>query len=308
MATAPQRKLGDLCTITSGGTPARSRPEYFGGSVPWVKISDLVQGEIRTTEETLSESGLQNSSAKILPAGTVLISIFATIGRTATLTVDAATNQAIAGVTPRNPAEISPAYLRYCLDSVRPELERKARGVAQPNINQALLKSLDVPVPPIEEQRRIVELLSRAENIVRMRREAEQKAKEIIPALFLDMFGDPATNPKGWPIRRFGDLVQRLEGGKNVESGSSGDSPFRILKISAVTSGSYNESESKPAPAGFLPPAHYIVRDGDVLFSRANTEALVGATAIVNSTDGKSLLPDKLWRLVWRSTEAVAPP
>ena len=121
------------------------------------------------------------------------------------------------------------------------------------------------------------------------------------------MFGDPATNPKGWPIKRFGDLVERVEGGKNLQAGAVGDSSFRILKISAVTSGTYDESESKPAPAGFEPPAHYIVRDGDILFSRANTEALVGATAGVESTDGKSLLPDKLWRLVWCPKEGIVP-
>jgi len=68
------------------------------------------------------------------------------------------------------------------------------------------LRELRVPVPPLPEQRRVVDLLSRAENIVRMRREAEQKAKEIIPALFLDMFGDPATNPKEWPTQTFRDI------------------------------------------------------------------------------------------------------
>lgn len=65
--------------------------------------------------------------------------------------------------------------------------------------------------------------------------------------------------------------------------------------------------ESKPAPAGFDPPPYYVVREGDILFSRANTEALVGATAMVNSTDGKTLLPDNLWRMVWRPAEGVDP-
>ena len=166
---------------------------------------------------------------------------------------------------------------------------------------------LQIRVPALANQRRVVDLLSRAENIVRMRREAEEKAMEIIPALFLDMFGDPARNPRGWRVRRLGDVVERFEGGKNLLAGSAGDSEFRILKISAVTSGQYNESEAKPAPNGFYPPAHYIVRSGDVLFSRANTENLVGATAIVESTDGKSLLPDKLWRLVWKPDEEVRP-
>ncbi|MEF8737116.1 MAG: hypothetical protein V5B35_11135 [Candidatus Accumulibacter necessarius] len=154
-------------------------------------------------------------------------------------------------------------------------------------------------MPPLPDQRRVVDLLSRAEGIVRLRREAEKKAAEVIPALFLNMFGDPASNPKGWPVRKVSDFVARFEGGKNIQAGSENGSLYRILKVSAVTSGVYRESESKPSPDDYSPPASHIVRPGDMLFSRANTEELVGATAIVESTDGQTLLPDKLWRFVW---------
>ena len=156
-----------------------------------------------------------------------------------------------------------------------------------------------IPLHPVEEQRRIVDLFSRAEGIVRLRREAQKKAAEIIPALFLDMFGDPATNPKGWPLRRVGDFVDRFEGGKNFLAGSEGCTRFQILKVSAVTTGLYIEEESKPTPEGYTPPSNHLVKLGDMLFSRANTVGLVGATAIVEATNGKTLLPDKLWRFVW---------
>ena len=119
------------------------------------------------------------------------------------------------------------------------------------------------------------------------------------------MAGDPATNPKGWPVRNVSDFVSRFEGGKNIQAGSENGSPYRILKVSAATSGTYREPESKPSPDGYSPPASHIVRAGDMLFSRANTEELVGATAIVEKTDGKTLLPDKLWRFVW--AEPVEP-
>jgi type I restriction enzyme S subunit len=163
------------------------------------------------------------------------------------------------------------------------------------NLETKRYLTIGVPVPPLPEQRRIVDLLSRAEGIVRLRREAEKKAAELIPVLFNDMFGNPATNPKGWPS----DFVARFEGGKNIQAGSENGSLYRILKVSAVTSGVYRESESKPSPDDYSPPASHIVRPGDMLFSRANTEELVGATAIVESTDGQTLLPDKLWRFVW---------
>jgi len=241
-----------------------------------------------------------------MPKGTVLIAMYgATVGKLGLLEIEAATNQAVCGI--QTPDTLDRKYLFYLLLASRPDLVRRSMGGAQPNISQKIIRDLLVPVPPMPEQLRVVDLLSRAESIVRMRREAEQKAREIIPALFLDMFGDPATNSMGWAVRRFGDLVERLEGGKNVQAGAIGDSPFRILKISAVTSGSYDETESKPAPADFDPPPHYFVRKGDILFSRANTEALVGATAMVDSTAGKALLPDKLWRLALRPVGGAAP-
>lgn len=173
------------------------------------------------------------------------------------------------------------------------------------NLETKRYLSIPVPVPPLTEQLRIVDILSRAEGVVRLRREAQNKSAEIIPALFLDMFGDPATNPMGWNVRKVSDFVTCFEGGKNIQSGSENGSPYRILKVSAVTSGVYRESESKPAPDGYAPPAAHIVRAGDMLFSRANTEELVGATAIVEQTNGTTLLPDKLWRIVW--AEPVAP-
>ena len=292
-------KLGDVCSTVSGGTPPRTRYECFGGPIPWVKITDMLQGTVTRTEETLSEEGFQSCSAKLLPAGTVLISVFATIGRTAVLAMPAATNQAIAGVVPLDPKSIDPLFLRYFLDSKRPHLMREARGVAQPNINQSILRGLELPLIPLPEQQRIVDLLSRAEGIVRLRRQAQQKAAALIPAIFVDMFGDPATNPKGWQMRTVRELVARFEGGKNLQAASEGSTDFRILKVSAVTSGEYIEAESKPTPDDYEPPPNHIVREGDMLFSRANTEELVGATAVVRSTNGRTLLPDKLWRFVW---------
>ena len=171
--------------------------------------------------------------------------------------------------------------------------------VSQAAYRTSDLGKLPIDLPPLADQQRIVDLLSRAEGIVRLRRQAQQKAAELIPAIFVDMFGDPATNPKGWPMRAVRELVARFEGGKNLQAASEGSTDYRILKVSAVTSGEYIEAESKPTPDDYEPPQNHVVREGDMLFSRANTEELVGATAVVRATNGRTLLPDKLWRFVW---------
>lgn len=193
------------------------------------------------------------------------------------------------------------SYLAYFLRSASTvaRISAKTAGARMPRADMDFVLGLRIPLPSIPEQHRIVDLLARAEGIVRLRREAQEKARAIIPALFLDMFGDPAANPRGWPLRQVRDFVSRFEGGKNLQAAHEGSTAYRILKVSAVTSGQYIEAESKPTPERYEPPRNHIVRAGDMLFSRANTQELVGATALVDSTDGYSLLPDKLWRFVW---------
>ena len=270
--------LDDVCSISTGGTPARTRQDFFGGGIPWVKIGDMVDGVVRHTEETISQAGLDNSSAKIFERGTVLISIFATIGRTAILDIDAATNQAIAGITPNEALDSN--YLRYYLDSKHRVLNALARGAAQPNINQRILKSLQIPLPALEEQRRLVDLLSRAEGIVRLRREAQRKAAELVPALFLDMFGDPASNPKGWPVVTLGELLGACDYGTSKKA-SPDDEGVPVLRMGNVSfEGDLLLDSLKHVVLDESELERQSLESGDLLFNRTNSKELVGKTGL----------------------------
>ena len=112
-------KLRELCTIQSGGTPSRSKPEFWeNGSIPWVKISDFDGKYVSHTEEKITKCGLLSSSAKVFPKGTLLYTIFATLGEVCILDIDAATNQAIAGITIKND-NVDEDYLFYFLTSLK---------------------------------------------------------------------------------------------------------------------------------------------------------------------------------------------
>ena len=154
-------RLGDVCEIQSGGTPARSNSSYWkDGTIPWVKISDIRGKCLQNTEEFITENGLQNSSAKIFPKGTILYSIFATLGETCILDIDAATNQAIVGLTIKND-NVYREYLYYYLVSLKSEINSLGRGVAQNNINMSILRNLSITLPPLEEQRKIAAVLDK---------------------------------------------------------------------------------------------------------------------------------------------------
>lgn len=147
-------RLYQISSIEAGGTPDRGTPEYWNGDVPWLKIGDINSKHVTNCTEHITKLGLDNSSAKIFNKGTILYTIFATIGRVGILDFDASTNQAIAGITFYG--NLNRDYLYYVLVSLKDVLVAQSHGMAQMNINQAILKQTPIPIPPIEEQDRIV--------------------------------------------------------------------------------------------------------------------------------------------------------
>lgn len=187
-------KLGDICNIQSGGTPSRGKSEFWeGGCIPWVKISDMHGKFLSQTEEYITDAGLAASSAKMFSRGTILYTIFATLGETCILNIDATTNQAIAGISVKHEfaAEIAVEYLYYFLMSIKEHIMRVGRGVAQNNINLRILRNVNIVLPSLERQYEIVRRLSDVESILSLRQRQAEKLDELVKARFVEMFGDP---------------------------------------------------------------------------------------------------------------------
>ncbi|MFN9694049.1 MAG: restriction endonuclease subunit S [Synechococcaceae cyanobacterium] len=147
--------LSEAATWGSGGTPSRKNPEYYGGTIPWVKTGELGPRILIETEETISELGLVNSSAKLFPAGSIAVAMYgATIGKVSMLGVAAATNQACA-VAVADSFAVHTEFLFHYLCSQRDEFANAGKGGAQPNISQGLIKGWLFPLAPLNEQRRI---------------------------------------------------------------------------------------------------------------------------------------------------------
>lgn len=212
MIDARTMLLGEVCKFVGGGTPSRKRPEYFQGDIPWATVKDFKTFLIADTEEHISEVAIADSATNIINPGTVLLVTRVGLGKVAIAGCCLAINQDVKAITPTD--DVLPEFLFWFLLSKANDIKRMGAGATVKGVTLTDIKSITMPVPPISEQRRIVDILSRAEGIVRLRREAEKKAAELIPALFLDMFGDPATNPKGWPTAPFGE-IGTLDRGKS---------------------------------------------------------------------------------------------
>jgi type I restriction enzyme S subunit len=146
-------KLGDACDVKSGGTPNRSNPAYFeNGRIPWLKSGEVAQGEIFNAEEFITELGLKESSANIIPAETSVVAMYgATAGKVGILRSEMAINQAIAAVLPKD-KNLRSDYIYLCLRYLAPSLLRKVQGSGQPNLNSGMIKDLKIPLCDLEQQ------------------------------------------------------------------------------------------------------------------------------------------------------------
>jgi type I restriction enzyme S subunit len=153
-------KLGQVCRIKSGGTPLTSVKEYYNGNIPWVVIADITKCEkyLSKTEKSISKKGLENSSAKLFPKGTILFAMYASIGKCAIAGVDLTTNQAILGIEPNS--QLYNEFLYYCLLNNEGKYERMGQHGAQKNLNAEMVKNFSLLLPAKEEQKKIVDILS----------------------------------------------------------------------------------------------------------------------------------------------------
>ena len=150
------KKLGDLTTTTSGGTPKRNEKLYWGGNIGWLKSGELNDGYITNVEEYITDEGLTKSSAKLFPKGTLLIAMYgATVGKLGILEIETTTNQAICGIL-NDKNKFETLFMFYYLKKIREKMIEDSFGGAQPNLSQTYIKDLDIPLPPLEEQKRIV--------------------------------------------------------------------------------------------------------------------------------------------------------
>lgn len=161
---------GELFQICSGGTPSSSVPEYWNGNVSWITLADLPAEncitEIKTTERTISEAGLNNSNAKLLPVETVIVSTRATIGRIGIARTQLATNQGFKNIIIKRPDVILPKYLAYMLTAKVDTMKHLASGATFKEISKENFCTIQIPLLPIDQQRSIVNELDGYQNIV----------------------------------------------------------------------------------------------------------------------------------------------
>ena len=282
-------RMQEIAQWGSGGTPSRKVSEYYNGDISWVKTGELNDDYIFETEEHITQEAISHSSAKIYPTDTVVIAMYgATIGKVGILGIPAATNQACACAIVRPSTDYK--YLFYYAQSQKDDFIKKGKGGAQPNISQEIIKFHQFPLPPLAEQRRIVD---RIEILFAKIDEAKEKAQAVVDsfetrkaAILHKAFTGELTakwreehgaGMDSWGKKSVGELCISLKYGTAKKSDASGN--VVVLRMGNLQQGEIDWSDLAYSndPDDI---EKYKLFPGDVLFNRTNSAALVGKTAI----------------------------
>ena len=201
-------RLGDVCTIVSGTTPKSSCPEYWDGDINWVTPAELDDESdvIYESQRKITKQAVIDSSLKPFPAGTVLLSSRAPIGKVAIAGTDMYCNQGFKNLICSD--AIYNRYLYHFLKSKTEYLNSLGRGATFKEISKGIVEEIEIPLPPPEEQRRIAALLDKVSDLIAKRRAQLDKLDLLVKAQFVEMFGDPASNEKSWPNVALGDIAE----------------------------------------------------------------------------------------------------
>ena len=219
-------RLGDICTrVCSGGTPKSTNLSYYGGEIPWLNTKEIDFNRIYSTEKTITDSGLNNSSAKWIVPNTVTVAMYgATAGKSCIVKVPMTTNQACCNLT-INDEVADYEFVYYTLNNDYTTLATLANGGAQQNLNAQIIKDYVLKMPSLADQRRIASILSSLDRKIELNNKINADLEEMAQAIFKNWFVDfePFKDgkfvdselgmiPEGWKVISLNEILDNVSG------------------------------------------------------------------------------------------------
>ncbi len=206
-------KLGNICSFQSGGTPAKGNAEYFNGNIPWVTTTALNGSKIdeKDAVDWITEKAINETAAKIVPSNSIMVGTRVGVGKVAINVVDMSTSQDIISLLNIDETVWSKEFLCKFLQGKNTYLTSQARGATIKGIKIDVLANLELPNIALYQQRHISEIIDRVRLLIIARKQELQKLDDLIKARFVEMFGDPVRNSKGWRMMRFDSICENLD-------------------------------------------------------------------------------------------------
>ncbi|EHD2260931.1 restriction endonuclease subunit S [Vibrio cholerae] len=215
----PLIALKDLVDINIGRTPSRDNADYWGNGTPWLSIRDMNQGKILLkTAEQITPQAFEDTKIGLATKGTVLFSFKLSIGKVGIAGLDMCHNEAIASMPIKKGVDLCEEYLYFALKQLDSSKDTD-RAVMGATLNKKKMAELKIPLPPLETQKQIAAVLEKADQLRKDCLQMEQELNSLAQSVFIDMFGDPVTNPKGWKTTSL-SAIASIQLGKMLSSKS----------------------------------------------------------------------------------------
>jgi type I restriction enzyme S subunit len=212
----PKRNLGDLCDIVGGGTPSKANPAFYSGKIPWATVRDMRQEVMMETECRITKDAVRSSATNIIPAGNVVIATRVGLGKVCLLGQDTAINQDLRGIVPRDTKTLSVRFLFWWLKTMADVIIAEGTGATVQGVKLPFVKLLQIPVPPLAEQQRIVGLLDDAFVAIAIAKANAEKNLQNARALFESHLQSVFTQRgAGWEEKPLLELCERITKGSS---------------------------------------------------------------------------------------------
>ena len=278
-------KLGEVCTIVSGSTPKTSVTSYWDGNIKWITPAELNEDTfyIMDSVRHITEEGKEKTGLSYLPTGTVILSSRAPIGKTAIAGCEMCCNQGFKNLICSD--AVYNEYLYFFLKSKTDYLNSLGRGATFKEISKSIVENIEIPLPEVNQQKEIAEKFKKLEQLISLRKQQLAKLDELVKARFVEMFGDPDQNPKGWPLVSVTEIIRdkASNGFFAKRDAYKDDGNVQILGVSNVVNRMYSNTKELPRTnATQAEKEKYSVKYGDMLFCRSSLVADgIGKASIV---------------------------
>ncbi|WP_415714462.1 restriction endonuclease subunit S [Roseibium sp.] len=277
----PNARLSEVAKIVTGKTPSTKEDANFGGDIPFVTPAELDgKFDILQTPRTLTQRGADLVS--VVPKNSVLVCCIGSLGKVGYAGVDLATNQQINTLL-FNPKIVLPRYGYYAARRLKKDLERIAPATTVKIVSKSLFSRLEIPIPPLEEQKRIASILDQTAELVHLRQLTLDKIQSLSQSLFGEMFGEACDASGNWRKAKIGDLIVDAQiGAVRGAREMSDEKPCEYLRMDSMgTDGSLSLEGLKRVDASAADLSKYALRVGDFLLNTRNSQELVGKTAVL---------------------------
>ena len=225
-------EIDKIINVELGKTPSRNNSDYWNGKHTWIAISDMNKKYIVNSKEKITNEAIENTKIKKVPKDTVIMSFKLSIGKRAITKSEVYTNEAIAAFHIKDLKYLIPEYLYYALESVD-FLKYTDKAVKGKTLNKEKLKKIKIPIFPLTEQLKISEILNKTQKIIEDKKKQIFLFDELIKSRFIEMFGDPIRNDKGWEIKKLGEVTDKISSGATPIGGKEN---YKTAGISLIRS------------------------------------------------------------------------